>query len=145
MNFETSKRQYPGYQAIFAKGNDGSAKIGSWVVSLLPMLEQQVLRDMWDTGNNYEDWATAVRTPKNDLIPAFYADLSILKCPADKSQRADFASNNYVANAGFHLQANDPALELASYAQVADASKQSTISQRPANGIFVNRLAIGNH
>ena len=140
INFETSKREYPGYQARFGRRAGGSAKIGSWVVQLLPMLEQQTLRDVWDDADTHDEWVAAVSTPKNNVIPTFYPELRLLKCPADKSQRAEFASNNYIANAGFHLQPRDPALELEWYANAADPSQQSTISQRSANGIFVNQL-----
>ncbi len=36
VNFETTKKQYPGYQASFGKDANGKGKIGSWAVALLP-------------------------------------------------------------------------------------------------------------
>lgn len=140
INFETTKREYPGYQARFGVREDGSAKIGSWLVHLLPMVEQQALRDIWDDTTTNDEWSRAVGGQDKGALQKFYPSISWLNCPVDRMERPAYASTSYVANAGFHLVQRDPALELESYASAADDSERSTISQRSANGVFVNRL-----
>ena len=140
INFEVAKKQYPGYQASFGKREDGSTKIGSWVVSLLPMLEQQALRDHWDDPTTHDAWLAAVRDQDKESLAAFYPTINVFSCPSDTSRQAEFAGMSYAANAGFQLLPNDPALGLKLYATVEDASKRSVISQRAANGLFANRL-----
>ncbi len=150
LNFETIKREYPGYQALFGQARfglpevglpeDSSAKIGSWVVHLLPMLEQQTLRDLWDDPMTNDEWTQAVRGQNNAALQKFYPPLALLNCPVDRVERTAYASTSYVANTGFHLVRRDPALQFEWYASAADDSARSTVSQRAANGVFVNRL-----
>jgi len=140
LTFEIVKKAYPGYQAPFGLAEDGSAKLGSWAVALLPFLEQQTLRDYWDDQTFNDDWVEAVRDGNKGALELFYPQISLFKCPADVMQKSKYAGTSYAANAGFHLMPRDPALDLDWYAKAADESERSTISQRSANGIFVNRL-----
>ena len=140
VNFESVKKQYPGYQASFGQRADGSAKIGSWAVSLLPMLEQQDLRDQWDDPTTYQAWLAAVRDKDEKSLQAFYPEINLFVCPSDTLQKAKFAGSSYAANAGFHLMPSDPALEMELYSAAADTSERSSISQRAANGLIANRL-----
>ncbi len=140
VNFETTKKQYPGYQASFGKRSDGSAKIGSWTVSLLPYLEEQSLRDEWDDPTQNDLWLAATKGENKVALKAFYPTITVLICPADTLQKAELAGMSYAANAGFHLMSNDPALGMDLYTAAVDASERSTISQRAANGMFANRL-----
>ena len=140
INFEGTKKQYPGYQASFGTREDGSAKIGSWVVSLLPLLEQQALRDHWDDPTTNDAWLAAVRDQDKEALATFYPTINLFSCPSDTSRQAEFAGMSYAANAGFQLLPNDPALGMKLYAQVEDASERLAISQRAANGLFANRL-----
>ena len=140
VDFETSKKAYPGYQAIFGSIGKGSGKIGSWAVALMPMLEQQALRDYWDDPSFNDDWVEGVRDGNKGSLELFYPQISLFVCPADTMQKSTYAGTSYAANLGFHLMPRDPALELEWYAKAADDSERSTISQRSANGIFANRL-----
>ena len=142
VNFESIKQQYPGYQGVFG-GRE--AKIGSWVVSLMPYLiqetiQQQRLRDQWDDTTNYESWISAFSGNDKAAIETFYPPINFAFCPSDTSQRSEFAGLSYAANAGFYLMPDDPALGLEKYAQVEGASERSTTSQRSANGLFANRI-----
>ena len=61
-NFEGTKRQYPGYQSLFGADSTRKAKIGTWVVSLMPFLpweasQQQNSRDQWDDPSTYDAMA----------------------------------------------------------------------------------------
>ena len=142
LNFENIRLEYPGYQTRFAVRADGTAKLGSWVVQLLPMLEQQLLRDIWDDPATNDQWVEAVRERNIALLENFYPPIASLNCPQDRVERPAYASTSYAANAGFHLVQLDPALQLEWYANAVDDSARSTISQRAANGIFVNRLGL---
>ena len=140
VNFETAKKQYPSYQVSFGKREDGAAKIGSWAVELLPMLEQLALRDQWDDPTTYDSWLAAVRDNDQATLSTFYPPINILICPSDVSRKVEFAGMSYAGNAGFYLMPNDAALGMKLYAQAQDASARSAISQRAANGLFANRL-----
>jgi Protein of unknown function (DUF1559) len=139
INFETVKKQFPGYQSVFGKRDDESAKIGSWVVALLPMLEQQALRDEWDDPTTQESWLAAVRNKDEEMLKVFYPEMNIFNCPSDILEKAKFGATSYAVNAGFHLLPNDPALGFDVYVNAADAAAQSAVSQRAANGVFANR------
>lgn len=136
INFETMKNRYPGYQEVF--GNSGEQhKIGSWVVALMPLIEQQALRDQWDDPETQVAWQTAYVGGRDD--DRFYPEISLLICP--DSTRGPSPRLNYHANSGFYVSGpQDPALELASYAGLVDTSSISSQSQRAANGIFSNQL-----
>ncbi len=145
LNFETTKEVYPGYQALYGSPSNTvlqtePGKIGSWVVALLPMLEQQALRDFWDDPAFNDDWVEAVRDGNKGASELFYPSLGILRCPSDTMLDREFAGTSYAPNAGFHLMPRDPVMALEWYASAADASERSTISQRSANSLFVNRL-----
>ena len=137
INFETSKKQLPGYQSQF--GNNGApGKIGSWVVSLLPFVEEMALRDVWDDASLQRQWEAeytgAVKTE------TFYPAIPVLICPHDISKDYIRAPLSYLANTGFYLRPQDPALQLQAYANITDPSEQSSIAQRSANGVFANGL-----
>ncbi len=148
INFEDSQKQYPGYQSVFATSG-GTFKVGSWIVSLLPMLENQALRDRWDDPSLNLDWlndaapvscnpmSTGVKTGE------YYPTIGIFKCPSDNNNTEANGSNSYVANCGFYPSLSTTLLaELGYPTTPVEISVQS---QRVANGIFTNKAgATGN-
>lgn len=134
VNFETSKKQYPGYQEAFGVAGS-SFKAGSWVVSLLGNLEQQNLRDVWDDSAENANWTDVSQMER------FYPNISLLRCPSHP--RAAFADgsplNNYVCNAGFVLDRNDSGL-LAALGYPRNAEAMCVASQKKENGVFINKL-----
>ncbi len=147
VSFETNKKQYPGYQAVFAptSGSSPTQKVGSWVVSLLPMLEQQALRDRWDDQTLNLGWyGTAAPTSYNSSstganIEEFYPNINILRCPSDTMNAEAFGVNSYVANCGFYFSAT-PSGALSDLGYTApSASALSTLSQKAQNGVFTNK------
>ena len=144
-NFEGTKRQYPGYQSLFGTDSTRKAKIGTWVVSLMPYLpwetsQQQSSRDQWDDPSTYDAWLSVINDGDKNAIESFYPQMNLLHCPSDIMQTSEFAGTSYAANTGFYLLPNDPALGLDAYSQVQDTSERSVISQRAANGLFANHL-----
>lgn len=151
IQFELDKKRYPGIQEGFGKvvGSNNN-KIGTWAVAILPYLEQQPLRDIWDDPNTTSSW-TAARIPANE---AFYPKLKAFVCASDFVSpsapiESDFATNSYVANAGFYpfpeLSVLDP-WGVGYVDSAAAANTNSVLSQNAANGVFaiVAGASIGN-
>ena len=102
--FETSKNRLVPYQASFAESSGQSTprKIGSWVVSLLPYIEQTQLADAWSEPSRNAQWA--LENP--DLFP----DIPGFQCPSDISNDGELlAKNSYAINAGFYYIFSDTA------------------------------------
>jgi prepilin-type N-terminal cleavage/methylation domain-containing protein len=138
-NFETTKKQYPGYQNEFGRsgnefGRSGNvAKIGSWHVSLMPYIEQQALRDAWDDPTTQEDWVNG----DPDLFPT----ISSYVCPSDITQVETMAVNSYACNAGY--MEFDPSASPTSFTPLNFAPAARLSNQSAANGLFVNNVSPG--
>ena len=95
-NFETTKKKCVPYQSTFAvnkTGGSSSYKVGSWVVTLLPFMEEQPVADLWNDTALNSSWATYT-----DLFPS----LPGLQCPTDTTNDAEpLAKNSYAINTGF--------------------------------------------
>ncbi len=135
VNFETTKKKYPGYQDSFGEVSSSSGlagKVGSWVVSLLPNLEQAALRDVWDDPTENTNWQTAASNLSSVQAQRFFPNVSLLVCPSDIMNQEVTGVNSYACNAGF---VPATASSGASY-----SSSMSVTSQRKENGVFNNRL-----
>lgn len=131
-NFETTKKEYPGYQNEFGGSGAGSArtgKIGSWHVALFPYVEQQALRDAWDDPTTQAAWAVG----NVDLFP----NISSFICPSDVTQAETQALNSYACNAGY--VPFDPN-QTVSFTPINFAPVTNISSQAAANGVFVNKV-----
>jgi prepilin-type N-terminal cleavage/methylation domain-containing protein len=157
VNFETTKKQYPGYQSQFAatSGSPPTFKVGSWVIALLPMLEQQALRDRWDDtslnaasspGPDADAWfehaAPLSFNGASDLsrVEEYYPNINIFVCPSDTNNSEAFGVNSYVANCGFYYSAtNSSALTELGYG-AGTPTALSALSQKQQNGVFTNKV-----
>jgi len=147
INFETTKKQYPGYQSHFGAAG-GTFKVGSWVIALLPMLENQALRDRWDDPSTYVIWYNQA-APKSynaasTLAQAeeFYPNIKIFQCPSDTVSAEPFGSNSYVANCGFFVaSASSGVLTDLGYTS-STGTGLSAESQKQQNGVFTNKAAL---
>ncbi|MFO0941504.1 MAG: DUF1559 domain-containing protein [Pirellulales bacterium] len=107
-NFETGKKKMVPYQAQFAV-TAGSGKVGSWVVSLMPFIEEVAVRDVWDNASTNSMWSTTFG-PMDGVSPSgtptdFYPDIPALQCPTDVTNDNEaFAKNSYAINVGFLWQ-----------------------------------------
>ncbi len=147
INFESTKKHYPGYQEAFGVAGS-SLKAGSWVVSILGQMEQQNLRDLWnDSASNAEWFAKAAPhsfNPASDesLTEAYYPNISMLRCPSNPRQAplSDPYSplNSYVCNAGFILPNDGGLLAQLGYRNTPEAMCES--AQKKENAVFVNKL-----
>lgn len=139
VNFETTKKQYPGFQSQFGTAS-GAFKVGTWVVSLLPDLEQQALRDEWDDPTQQAAWTSATNG-------AFYPNISILKCPSDITTDS-IAENSYAANCGFYVSdtlITSGMLTDLGYNPMPSGAAQINAnlrrSQRAAVGVFTDKVS----
>jgi prepilin-type N-terminal cleavage/methylation domain-containing protein/prepilin-type processing-associated H-X9-DG protein len=150
VNFETTKKHYPGIQNDFAV-NGASKKVGTWVISLLPFVEQAPLRDIWDESSvtRNADWfdnaapgsfnsanPTLADRPNIEL---YYPQIPGFVCPSDIGNDDElYGTNSYVANAGFApLFFSSGAATALGYSG-SYSSNDSTISQKAENGVFAN-------
>lgn len=148
VNFESSKKQYPGYQEAFGTSGN-SFKAGSWVVSLLPFIEQSNLRDVWDDSSTnalwFSDAAPRTFNPASSEMQAenFYPNINMLRCPSHPRNPPpnDMSSplNNYVCNAGFVLPADMGLAGELGYPR-KPGEVLCELSQKKENGVFVNKL-----
>ncbi len=145
-NFETNKKGYPGYQSAFGVTGSGAAttgKVGSWVVTILPFLEQAALRDVWDDPTEQANWSTAsiYASPRVQVqVDRFYPNIAGFSCASDVGNLDEAnATNSYVCNAGFIPEASNVAGLNPIYGSYPNAAS-SILSQKAANGIFTSKL-----
>ncbi len=127
-NFESRRQCYPGAQELLlprdpgtvVPGEPGYNKPASWVVMLLSYLDRRDLADRWESP------AVAYANPV--LTPS----LEWTQCPSASDATGIATTTHYVANAGFIPRPSDnaPLNDLAYLAQ----------AQRPANGLFLDRI-----
>ncbi|HAC90340.1 MAG TPA: hypothetical protein DCF63_06855 [Planctomycetaceae bacterium] len=123
INFETGSKKLVPYQSAFGEVNKNQVwgrKIGSWVVSLLPFIEETALKDAWDEGSQTKNWydfcAPKWVNSNNSAFPQdnpntpvnarktsdYYPDIPTLLCPSDITNDDEvIAKNSYAINVGF--------------------------------------------
>lgn len=113
---KNSDQHYPGYLETISDGlPNGVSRRVPWVVVLLPHLDQTAL---------YEDWKE-----RNSNNAPFIQEPFL--CPSDPYKDGQNRPvNNYVANGGLWLETDDMGVRGAE-------------GEKPANGIFHNRLLPG--
>ena len=75
----------------------------SWVVDILPFIDQQDVFNAWNKTLPYYAGPTAANSIGNVTLSG--NQLAILKCPDDNTP--DTATNSYVVNSGFSLSLED--------------------------------------
>lgn len=100
-NFASSnKSRLPALAYFPSNGGSGRIEGRSWVVELLPFMDQQGTYDRWDKSRAWNSTATNVNGAKNfDLANDLY--IEALVCPNDESAFQVGGGLTYVANAGF--------------------------------------------
>ncbi len=144
VNFETTKKQYPPYQSQFGAAG-ATHKVGSWVVTLLPLIENQALRDRWDDSALNVAWFdTAAPISYNPAstqanTEEFYPNIKLLQCPSDTNNSEAFALNSYVANCGFYFASASSGILTELGYTGATPTALATQSQKQQNGVFTNK------
>lgn len=126
MQYSTQKNAFPTGGTILentsadlvsgANSNIGAAASGtltstqannlshSWVVDILPYLDNQELYNAWNRQNSYLDATTATGSnaaPTNAFLSN--TAIPILRCPDDNTAQPDQGNLSYVVNGGFAL------------------------------------------
>ncbi|QEH38169.1 hypothetical protein OJF2_67670 [Aquisphaera giovannonii] len=73
----------------------------SWVVSILPYLDQQDLANAWDNDGNYLETATTGTALQASNYTIGSTALAILRCPDDLNAQDGKGNLSYVVNGGF--------------------------------------------
>jgi prepilin-type N-terminal cleavage/methylation domain-containing protein len=141
-NFEAAKKRYPGLQDDFGTYGTNAAttgKVGTWFVSLMPYVEAQALRDLWDDPSEQDAWFAAAGPAQDAFqIERFFPNVKLLVCPSDSRSEEVIAQNSYACNAGFYPYG--PMVDRLGY---TGDTASSRASQKKANGVFINALPTG--
>ncbi|GAB5406014.1 MAG: DUF1559 domain-containing protein [Aureliella sp.] len=146
-NFEVAKKRYPGYQETFAENMNMPVfgKIGSWVVSIAPFIEEQSLRDRWDDTSFNQAWFnTAAPLSCNPAstqtaVEEFYPNISMTICPSDNDELEELGINSYGVNVGFLPVVQNTSILSGLQLDTTYTESNSVRSQSIANGVFTNR------
>lgn len=138
--FEISKKRYPGYleAAGVSSGAMPAGKIGTWVIPLLPYLEEQALYSIWQDTTEHANWVAANGGNTTEQ-QKFFPLIGELQCGSDKDDSEKLAGLSYVCNAGFLPVASNIS-GLPGYS--GSAASNSVQSQRVQNGVFKNHLPL---
>lgn len=105
-SFESSKQAYPGYSNDVGKfttstGAIGPRQVGSWIVPLMPYLDNQPVYNLWNESTAGSSITpvdnTALVGANNRLAPY----LPFMYCPSAQSPDTSLPVTTYAANAGF--------------------------------------------
>ena len=136
---EMAKREYPGWIKSYgmftgtvdpSEGNPAGksyaphAKVGGWVISLLPYLEAQPTFEIW-TQDKYPVIVSDAGTPQYTKSSA--PNLPIMRCPSSITLESASGKNSYVANTGMSHDG-------------APVSFERTMSR--SNGVFNSKVFI---
>jgi prepilin-type N-terminal cleavage/methylation domain-containing protein/prepilin-type processing-associated H-X9-DG protein len=88
--------------------SDSGTWLYSWVVDILPFLDQPDLANAWDRATPY--WYKASQTITGQAANGFLADtaLGVLRCPDDTTYQQGKGNLSYAANGGFVLFTGSP-------------------------------------
>lgn len=125
---ETSLGVLPGYvNTVGVKGTDLQVR-ASWVVTLLPHLEQTAVWDRWAQGR--------VGFDNGQLEPAARPYLDFLVCPSDPPVNTRMPSLSYVGSAGCLRRSQGSCVAGFTPNQ---RSPYQQVGENPANGLFFDR------
>jgi prepilin-type processing-associated H-X9-DG protein len=119
IGFESRKQRFPGAQELLLP-QSANPKPASWMALLLEDLDRSDLAELW---NNAGIPFSAVLTPS----------LEFATCPSSPDSLW-VGATSYVANAGFVPRSVDPA-------PINGMSLGWPYAQRPANGVFMDRIS----
>ena len=96
----------------------------SWVVAVLPYLDQQDLANAWDLNGNYLEAQVAGAASQASNYTIGSTALQILRCPDDLNAQDGHGNLSYVVNGGF---SRFPAVPIAWQGQVVNGANASFV------------------
>lgn len=103
MTVEETRKAFPGYANLMPK-TSGNV-LASWVVPILPALEQNALYQNWANPGLDVQWNSA--TPATYNRPQYITQLGILVCPSNANPDLNDDALSWVVNTGIALTASD--------------------------------------
>lgn len=127
--YETSQQKLPGYvNNVGIRGTNNQAR-ASWVVMMLPYLEQTALWEKWSAGR--------VGFVSSRLTEQYATSLEVLNCPSDPAAVPGAPSLSYVVNAGC-LARSQGNCDSGDFTPQADSPFQE-VGENPGNGLFFDQ------
>jgi prepilin-type N-terminal cleavage/methylation domain-containing protein/prepilin-type processing-associated H-X9-DG protein len=115
--YENSYGRFPGFVERFrdpdAESDNDPGKVASWVIPILPYIEEAAAADAWSQGDG------TMPDPNDDRL--FAPSIALLNCASDPPDFADRATLSYVVNTG----------------QLA--TSEARVNDNLANGMFFRR------
>jgi len=102
-----------------------AAGLRSWVVDILPFLDQQDLSNAWDPTNPQGNWLNSTIANQPPMATVAFTPLPILRCPDDISSQPGKPNLSYVVNGGFCLWPGDGVSNPAVTAYAGDSAGKS--------------------
>jgi prepilin-type N-terminal cleavage/methylation domain-containing protein len=127
-NRETALKELPGYINNLGQRGTRQQVRASWVVMLLPYIEQQALAESWSFGR------VPIEGGKLGRQSSAYLDLLI--CPSDPPTSKEGPSLSYVANAGCLQRSQSSCTN--GFTPNSNSPYQQ-VGENPANGLFFDR------
>lgn len=126
INYEQARKEFPGYvnDLKLPNGDDEEGRRASWVVMIMPFMEDGALYDAWSgqvrgvaypSGSPSMDWS--------EVPSPFATEREILVCPSDPIEEPGKPWLSYVVNAG----------------QAFDDENRGDAFEYAANGVFFDR------
>jgi len=124
---EQSKKAFPGYVSLIQKSAGNIPVVrASWVVPVLPSLEQNALFQNWMNPALAVQWNQSMPGINKDQ---YITQLSILICPSNANPDLNDDSLSFVVNTGIAVTANDN----------PPSSSAPTWPEDSASGVFFNQ------
>lgn len=129
---EQTKKAFPGYVFPIVKGTGAATATyrASWVVQIMPAIEQSQLYQNWTNPAVLFNW-TGV--PTTDNRAQFITQLGILQCASNASPDLPDDALSYVVNTGIAMSASD------NYAASNGALMVPTWPEDSASGVCFNQ------
>ena len=89
--------------SIIGSPSTGSGALGySWVIDILPYIDQQELYNAWNKNQSYTSISTTSNSQQSNAAIAS-TSIGIFKCPDDNTTQNNQGNLSYVVNGGFAL------------------------------------------
>ena len=137
--YDSAQGELPGYiNELVDPNNNERGRRASWVVMLLPHIENPALWDLWsrqlfEQGNSPEIWRTFSQTGSNA------PEIELLLCPSDPVEGEGQPFLSYVVNAGqslFDDARNDTSTSRQGQTQIGGGAANAEVA---SNGMFFDQ------
>ena len=126
--YEEKKNEVPGYVNRIAIGATSGPRVASWVIMLLPYIDQPAVWDAWSN--------PALAVSSTNYPPSPY--MEVLICPSNPPDTRDTPSLAYVVNCGI---SDNKTAKSSPPGPAFDSTGKPSKFEKMANGVFFNRFS----